>query len=43
MLWPHYVMHAPAPTLTLTPIGVVHSPWRDKHEAPRQPAAARGV
>ncbi|MEY4579638.1 MAG: hypothetical protein RL701_4341, partial [Pseudomonadota bacterium] len=40
---PHYVMHAPAPTLTLTPIGVVHSPWRDKHEAPRQPAAARGV
>ena len=27
----------------LTPIGVVHSPWKDKHETPRQPAFARGV
>jgi tRNA-Thr(GGU) m(6)t(6)A37 methyltransferase TsaA len=31
------------PTLALTPIGVVHSPWLDKHSAPRQPAEARGV
>ena len=30
-------------TLTLTPIGVVRSPFRDKRSAPRQPAAARGV
>jgi tRNA-Thr(GGU) m(6)t(6)A37 methyltransferase TsaA len=29
------------PTLTLTPIGVVHSPWLDKRSAPRQPAEAR--
>ncbi|HET6338169.1 MAG TPA: tRNA (N6-threonylcarbamoyladenosine(37)-N6)-methyltransferase TrmO [Polyangiales bacterium] len=32
----------PAP-LALTPIGVVHSPWKDKHGTPRQPAFARGV
>ncbi len=31
------------PSLTLTPIGVVHSAWRDKRSAPRQPAAARGA
>ncbi|HEX4351674.1 MAG TPA: tRNA (N6-threonylcarbamoyladenosine(37)-N6)-methyltransferase TrmO [Polyangiales bacterium] len=31
------------PTLELTPIGLVHSPWRDKHSAPRQPSEARGV
>jgi tRNA-Thr(GGU) m(6)t(6)A37 methyltransferase TsaA len=31
------------PTLELTPIGVVHSPWRAKHDAPRQPSAAQGV
>jgi tRNA-Thr(GGU) m(6)t(6)A37 methyltransferase TsaA len=31
------------PTLQLVPIGVVHSPWRAKHSAPRQPAAAQGV
>ena len=30
-------------SLTLTPIGVVRSPFRDKRSAPRQPAAARGV
>jgi tRNA-Thr(GGU) m(6)t(6)A37 methyltransferase TsaA len=36
-------MHPKPPTLELTPIGVVHSPWRAKHSAPRQPAAARGV
>jgi tRNA-Thr(GGU) m(6)t(6)A37 methyltransferase TsaA len=29
--------------LTLAPIGVVHSPLRDKRSAPRQPAQARGV
>ncbi len=29
--------------LELTPIGVVHSPWKDKHGTPRQPAFARGV
>lgn len=32
----------PAP-LELTPIGVIHSPWKDKHGTPRQPAFARGV
>ena len=31
------------PTLALTPIGVVHSPFRDKRSAPRQPAEARDV
>jgi tRNA (adenine37-N6)-methyltransferase len=31
------------PTLELTPIGVVHSPWRSKHSAPRQPSEAKGV
>ena len=31
------------PTLTLSPIGIVHSPWRDKRSAPRQPAEARDV
>jgi tRNA-Thr(GGU) m(6)t(6)A37 methyltransferase TsaA len=36
-------MHPKPPTLELTPIGVVHSPWRAKHSAPRQPATARGV
>jgi tRNA (adenine37-N6)-methyltransferase len=30
-------------SLTLRPIGVVHSPWQDKHSAPRQPAYARDV
>ena len=29
--------------LTLTPIGLVHSPWKDKRSAPRQAALARGV
>jgi tRNA-Thr(GGU) m(6)t(6)A37 methyltransferase TsaA len=29
--------------LTLTPIGVAHTPFRDKRAAPRQPAAARGI
>lgn len=29
--------------LTLTPIGVVRSPFTEKRSAPRQPAAARGV
>jgi tRNA-Thr(GGU) m(6)t(6)A37 methyltransferase TsaA len=29
--------------LTLSPIGVVHSPFTDKRSAPRQPAAAREV
>jgi tRNA (adenine37-N6)-methyltransferase len=33
----------PLPSLQLTPIGVVHSPWKDKRSAPRQPAAARDV
>jgi tRNA (adenine37-N6)-methyltransferase len=31
------------PALTLTPIGVVRSPFVDRRAAPRQPAAARGV
>jgi tRNA (adenine37-N6)-methyltransferase len=31
------------PALTLAPIGVVRSPFRDRRSAPRQPAAARGV
>ena len=31
------------PTLHVTPIGIVHSPWRAKHSAPRQPAAAEGT
>ena len=30
-------------TITLTPIGVVRSPFREKSEAPRQPRAAEGV
>jgi tRNA-Thr(GGU) m(6)t(6)A37 methyltransferase TsaA len=30
-------------TLTLTPIGVVHSPFADKRDAPRQPAGAPEV
>jgi tRNA-Thr(GGU) m(6)t(6)A37 methyltransferase TsaA len=29
--------------LTLTPIGIAHTPFTDKRSAPRQPAAARGV
>jgi tRNA-Thr(GGU) m(6)t(6)A37 methyltransferase TsaA len=36
-------MQPKPPTLELAPIGVVHSPWRAKHVAPRQPAAAQGV
>jgi tRNA-Thr(GGU) m(6)t(6)A37 methyltransferase TsaA len=40
---PAGLMSEPEPTLQLTPIGLVHSPWRDKHSAPRQPAQARGV
>lgn len=32
-----------AHALTATPIGVVRSPFRDRRDAPRQPAAARGV
>lgn len=36
-------MPLPLPTLALTPIGIVHSPWTDKRSAPRQPAEARGV
>lgn len=31
------------PRLTLTPIGVVHSPFAERRQAPRQPEAARGV
>ena len=31
------------PSLTLEPIGYVSSPYRERHGAPRQPAAARGV
>lgn len=34
---------AAQPQLTLAPIGVVRSPFRDRRSAPRQPAAARGV
>lgn len=34
---------SPPPSLQLTPIGVVHSPWKDKRSAPRQPAAAHDV
>ena len=37
------VMTLSLPTLQLTPIGIVHSPWRDKRSAPRQPSEARGV
>jgi len=33
----------PGLTLTLTPIGVVHSPFHERREAPRQPRAALGV
>jgi tRNA-Thr(GGU) m(6)t(6)A37 methyltransferase TsaA len=36
-------MTSPDPSLLLHPIGFVHSPWRDKRDAPRQPAEARGV
>ncbi|HET8934159.1 MAG TPA: tRNA (N6-threonylcarbamoyladenosine(37)-N6)-methyltransferase TrmO [Polyangiales bacterium] len=36
-------MHPHQPTLTLTPIGIVRSPWLDKRSAPRQPAEARDV
>lgn len=32
-----------APTLTLTPIGIVHSPFQERMSAPRQPRAALGV
>jgi tRNA-Thr(GGU) m(6)t(6)A37 methyltransferase TsaA len=31
------------PTLTLRPIGIVHSPFTDRLSAPRQPRAAEGV
>jgi tRNA-Thr(GGU) m(6)t(6)A37 methyltransferase TsaA len=31
----------PAPSLALAPIGVVRSPFKDRADAPRQPAAAR--
>ncbi len=31
------------PSLQLSPIGVIHTPWKDKRSAPRQPAAARDV
>jgi tRNA (adenine37-N6)-methyltransferase len=31
------------PQLLLTPIGIVHSPFRDKRSAPRQPALARDI
>lgn len=37
------LMQKSVPTLQLTPIGVVHSPWKDKRDAPRQPALARDV
>jgi tRNA (adenine37-N6)-methyltransferase len=30
-------------SLSLQPIGVVHSPFKDRVDAPRQPSAARGV
>lgn len=30
-------------TLTLEPIGVIHTPFADKRSAPRQPSRARGV
>lgn len=29
--------------LEVTPIGFIHSPWKDKHGTPRQPSFARGV
>ena len=29
--------------LSLSPIGVVHSPYKERIQAPRQPDAARGV
>lgn len=32
-----------APVLTLRPIGVVHSPFKDRLSAPRQPTAGAGV
>lgn len=35
--------NSPPDRLEVTPIGVVHSPWKDKHGTPRQPAFARGV
>lgn len=34
---------ATPPALTLTPIGVVRSPFAERMSAPRQPSAARGV
>jgi tRNA-Thr(GGU) m(6)t(6)A37 methyltransferase TsaA len=34
---------AERPTLTLEPIGIVHSPFADRLSAPRQPTAAPGV
>jgi tRNA-Thr(GGU) m(6)t(6)A37 methyltransferase TsaA len=37
------IMPPELPTLTVRPIGIVHSPWLDKRSAPRQPAEARGV
>jgi tRNA-Thr(GGU) m(6)t(6)A37 methyltransferase TsaA len=33
----------PLPQLTLKPIGVVRSPFKERVDAPRQPSAARGV
>jgi tRNA-Thr(GGU) m(6)t(6)A37 methyltransferase TsaA len=30
-------------TLQVTPIGIAHTPFKEKADAPRQPAAARGV
>jgi tRNA (adenine37-N6)-methyltransferase len=34
---------ADPPSLTLTPIGVVHSPFKDRLSAPRQPRAGMGI
>jgi tRNA-Thr(GGU) m(6)t(6)A37 methyltransferase TsaA len=33
----------PETPLAFTPIGVIHSPFKDRADAPRQPAAARGT
>ncbi|MFZ5896603.1 MAG: tRNA (N6-threonylcarbamoyladenosine(37)-N6)-methyltransferase TrmO [Myxococcota bacterium] len=40
---PPPVEAASIPKLTLTPIGVVHSPFQERMRAPRQPRAALGV
>ena len=43
-LQPHALIgYKPPMPLELKPIGIIRTPWNEKHSAPRQPAAARDV